>query len=57
MVCGRVRHDDLVWTIEKGFVKIELTKADVSTSTNSSSTWHRAIELPDGWECDWQRDP
>ena len=48
---GKVKHDeDVVWTIEQGFLKLELSKADVRES------WAYALKVPDNWQCSWHRD-
>ena len=46
---GRVLQDDVVWTLEGGELKLELTKADPM-----NDKWDGCLALPDGWQCKWQ---
>jgi hypothetical protein len=43
---GVIHPDDMLWMIEDGAIKMELTKAD-------RENWDGCIDLPDGWKCDW----
>ena len=52
-LCGVVCDDDAIWTVENGFVKLELTKAATSAADNAA--WHGALTLPSGWACEWHQ--
>ena len=44
---GVVHADELIWTVEGGMLKIDLTKA------NPLDRWPGAVRVPDGWRCKW----
>ena len=52
-LCGVVYDDDAIWTVDNGFVKLELTKAATSAADNAA--WHGALTLPSGWACEWHQ--
>lgn len=46
---GKIVMDDVVWTVEGGCLRLELTKADPM-----NDKWDGCLEVPDEWQCNWQ---
>lgn len=49
-----VRSDDIVWTVEGGVLKIELTKGCSDAEAIAGESWTTAaLAVPEGWTCAW----
>ena len=48
-VAVTIVKDEVVWTVEGGQLKLELTKADPM-----NDKWDGCLSVPDGWQCNWQ---